>query len=435
MHQNQIERTINFYRSPKAERASGDATLNPYLRSGVTLDTLQIIFKIAERCNLACPYCYYFYAGDDSAATRPPVFKVSQLDPIVAFLAEGVKSLSIQTLSIVFHGGEPMLMKPAEFQSLCSELRARLGDIAKLQFGMQTNGTLISEPWLEVLHAQEVSLGISIDGPAKYHDLYRYDHAGRGSHSEILASVELAKRFYRDRNTNLPVGTISVMGHAVPVEEVYDHIVREVGLKSLGFLLPDRSHDRPFEGGGESALTYGRQLAQLFDCWLGDDSDTSVREIREVLRHFQLLKENGHDENYNGLMAQASVDRYRVANQILVIQSDGSISVDDSLIPALKWRSQLPRATVRDVTLLEYPSSDFYTELFVAMTNLPAQCQSCRWKRICRGGALENRFSEANGFDNPSVYCEGLQYYFGHVEQRLKEGGYPEEQIEAQLKS
>ena len=30
------------------------------------LNTLEVILKITERCNLNCDYCYFFNAGDDS---------------------------------------------------------------------------------------------------------------------------------------------------------------------------------------------------------------------------------------------------------------------------------------------------------------------------------------------------------------------------------
>ncbi|HEV2739171.1 MAG TPA: hypothetical protein VGU66_11380, partial [Candidatus Elarobacter sp.] len=34
-------------------------------------DFLSVVLKVAERCNLACPYCYFFFGGDDSYLLHP----------------------------------------------------------------------------------------------------------------------------------------------------------------------------------------------------------------------------------------------------------------------------------------------------------------------------------------------------------------------------
>jgi uncharacterized protein len=35
--------------------------------------------------------------------------------------------------------------------------------------------------------------------------------------------------------------------------------------------------------------------------------------------------------------------------------------------------------------------------------------------RVCGGGYLPHRFSKANGFDNPSVYCADLLKLIEHI--------------------
>jgi len=36
-----------------------------------SIEALQVVYKVAERCNINCTYCYYFNMGEDTALTRP----------------------------------------------------------------------------------------------------------------------------------------------------------------------------------------------------------------------------------------------------------------------------------------------------------------------------------------------------------------------------
>jgi len=45
-------------------------------------------------------------------------------------------------------------------------------------------------------------------------------------------------------------------------------------------------------------------------------------------------------------------------------------------------------------------------------------CQACDLVRVCGGGYLPHRYSAANGFANPSVYCADLQHVIQHIQHR-----------------
>ena len=44
-----------------------------------------------------------------------------------------------------------------------------------------------------------------------------------------------------------------------------------------------------------------------------------------------------------------------------------------------------------------------------------------------------NRYASGNGFDNPSVYCEGLDKFYTHVLRHLALHGEPLDKIGADL--
>lgn len=59
---------------------------------------------------------------------------------------------------------------------------------------MQTNGTLINNDWVDIFEEYKIGVGISIDGPKEFHDVYRVDHEGKGTYDKINKSMELLKR-------------------------------------------------------------------------------------------------------------------------------------------------------------------------------------------------------------------------------------------------
>ncbi|MFC4161293.1 radical SAM protein [Chitinimonas lacunae] len=382
---------------------------------------VQVIFKTVERCNLACTYCYYYFHGDDSANGRPAVVSRELFPAIVDFIATGARDLGLEEMDIIFHGGEPTLQKPRDFAYLCDLIRERIDPVCPVSLGMQTNAVHLSDEWLDCLRRYGVGVGISLDGPAEYHDRFRLDRKGRGSHAQVEANLRRLQAA-RQQGELPSVGCISVVNSAFSARRIFDYLTDEMGLSALGFLLPDRSWDTPFDN-GDSALAYGEFLKELFDAWLLRQ-DVRVRELNDLLDFLQLRRNED-------MPRPPEPDSVR--NQILVIQSDGTISVDDSLIPTLEWRHKFPSPHISQTSMRDFFSLPGFAEIAQARHTLPQGCSDCVWKKPCHGGSLENRYSRESGFDNPSVYCDGLKSFYRHVADTLIDNGYPRELMAQKL--
>ncbi|HET7843222.1 MAG TPA: radical SAM protein [Xanthomonadales bacterium] len=394
----------------------------------MTAKHLQVVVKTAERCNLACTYCYYFFAGDERYRERPAIIPQDTVRALAEYLVAGCVDLGIPKLAIAFHGGEPMLQKPRQFDETCAAFRAAAEGRVELAFSMQTNGTLVSDRWLELLHRHGVAVGVSIDGTREQHDAQRVDHRGRGSFDRVVDGI---RRLQASNKADSTVGPaiIGVLDHRYDQGETYRFLRRELDIRRMSFLLPDVSHDHEMPNGG-TALDYGRALCQLFDAWAEeDDPDISVRVLDEFIGRIG--------------SARAVVPLHRDRDgtthlnyQILVAHSDGTVALNDSYTPALDWLKAAPVAKVDDGTplraFLDHPVFDAVDD---AMLALPAACRGCEFRGVCRGGEIENRYSRANGFDNPSVYCEGLKLYYRHVLDWLVANGYPAERVAARLET
>src|SRR4051812_39548977 len=106
-----------------------------------------VLLKLASRCNLDCNYCYVYRMGDDGWRGQPKRMTVETVT-IVAHQLAKLASAQERNFSVVFHGGEPLLVGPTHLSKISRTLRAALPIGCSLS--VQTNGLLLSD---EVLAA------------------------------------------------------------------------------------------------------------------------------------------------------------------------------------------------------------------------------------------------------------------------------------------
>lgn len=103
---------------------------------------------------------------------------------------------------------------------------------------MQTNATLVTQQWINLLNKYHINIGVSIDGTKDYHDKYRIDHRGNGSYAAVTRGIKLLQG-----SLNSEPGCLTVINPDCDGKVVYDHLVKDLGFRSLDFLLPDNTHD------------------------------------------------------------------------------------------------------------------------------------------------------------------------------------------------
>ncbi len=397
----------------------------------MTIDRLQVVFKVVERCNINCDYCYYFNMGDQSAQDRPPVIQPHTAGKIADWLARGCADLGIPHVSLAFHGGEPMMLKPRNFDLICKIMTDRLAGQVNLTINLQTNGTILTPEWIEILSRHRVHLGFSIDGDRAAHDRHRLDHRGRSTFDATARNLRTILDHAATDSPWLGGATISVLDAANDAAAVFDYLAG-LGVRRMSFLLPDRSHNTPFAGGHDSALAYGQALFDIFRAWLvRDDPDLRVRYISELLRHLQLAPDTNQDSPQFAKDSGGPDHR----TQIIIVHSDGTVGVNDSYIPALEWFQHTPEHKIDTTTLRGFLSDPIFPEIEAAIADLAPPCQTCTWRTLCKGGDLENRYAAGTGFANPSVYCEGLKFFYENATALLVENGYPRRYLDMALAS
>lgn len=357
-----------------------------------------IVLKLAGRCNLNCSYCYVYNREDRTFLERPKLIRDETFDAVLRRIGEYCDRHRSR-MRITFHGGEPMLVGAERLDRLAARAREVLG--ARLgHLSMQTNATLIDDRWIEVFERRDIGVGVSLDGPPEIHDACRVDHQGRGSYARTVRGIR------RLRAAGREPGILCVVNPAVSGVETYRHF-RQLGIRSMSFLLPDVSHDTKLRYyGGLGRAPVADYLIPIFDAWFDeDDPKVKVRLFRDLL--MRIFGGHGSTDTFgNPKMGY------------LVVETDGSIEALDAL------RACEHGIAKSGLNVREHGFDDLAKGLKLAhravSEGIPlcATCRGCRLREVCGGGYLPHRYARHNGFDNPSVWCADIKLLIDHMRER-----------------
>ncbi|MBV9156241.1 MAG: radical SAM protein, partial [Acidobacteriaceae bacterium] len=205
------------------------------------IQDLNIVFKISERCNLKCDYCYFFFAGDETWKKHPPLVSRQVIEDLGAFAARAARDFEIKIITLIFHGGEPLLMSKPRFADMCETLRGHESGF-EFKFALQTNGVLVDDGWIDLFDRYKIGVGVSLDGPPVVNDLHRLDLKGRSSYDRTVAGLRrLQEAAAQGRISG--TGLLSVINPFADGAKVYRHFVHDLGVTHLNFLTPDYNWD------------------------------------------------------------------------------------------------------------------------------------------------------------------------------------------------
>lgn len=360
--------------------------------------SLEVILKVAERCNLNCTYCYFFNRGDRSFENNPALMRESLGPSIGRFVSDGATALGVRAVQFYIHGGEPLLCPAPRLESIVGAIRREMAPEIVMNVALQTNGVLIDNEWLDVFARQDWAVSVSLDGPAYIHDRQRLGHKEEPSYDAAARGYLALKRAFEDGRLRHDPGVLAVIDPAASGAEVYRHFRIKLGAKLMDFLLPDFSHD---DCPTEMPDAVGRYLEEVFDEWITEDNpDVDVRLLSTALR----LKMG----RSGGLMGFGSGPPQSLA---VTISSAGVVQVDDTLRP-LRRHLSVPELTVESITLADFLHDRGVAEIMAAQERVPPACSQCRHRDACGGGPLQNRFSQADMFERPSSMCSANMRLF-----------------------
>lgn len=230
-----------------------------------------IIFRTTSACNLNCTYCYdklnkLDYNNEDA------YFK-ENIGNILKYINNILVNKN-ETSKIIFHGGEPLLIKPNTYRILLDGI---LKENPNIKFSIQTNGTLINKEFIELFKKYKINVGVSLDGCNEEQNHCRVYRNGKNSFYKVLSNI---KYLQENRVRTGVIMTVSkeCIGHE---EELYNFIADN----KLNCNI------RPAFGDNKEIVMnnneYYNFFTKMFKLWLDDtESRVKLNQITEIYEEF-----------------------------------------------------------------------------------------------------------------------------------------------------
>jgi uncharacterized protein len=182
---------------------------------------------------------------------------------------------------------------------------------------------------------------------------------------------------------------------------LYRHF-RSLGTTVMDFVLPTEANwDHP-PASFTSPAPYADYLIPVFDEWWNENHpDVRIAFFDSLLR--LMVGSHVHSDSL-GADPLTTV----------VVDCNGSIRPVDSLRRngAGARPAELNVASHSIESIFQQPT---FQKALAGQESLCQTCRKCEIRDVCGGGYLPSRFSQWNGFDNPSVYCADLIKFVRHV--------------------
>ena len=309
-----------------------------------------------------------------------------------------------------WHGGEA-LMRPLHFYKKVVSLQKKYARGRQIDNCIQTNGTLLNDEWCQFFRDNRWLVGVSIDGPERFHDRYRRNIKGKPSFSKVMKGIELLNRYGVEWNA---LAVVNDFNGDHPLEFYrffkdircryiqFTPIVERIMPHSDGRHLacPADNDNLPLAPFSVKPKQWGDFLCAIFDEWVYYDVGQYFIQL------FDSTLANWVGEQ-PGVCTMA-----RTCGHAGVMEYNGDVyTCDHFVFPEYKL------GNIRENTLIEMMYSEREQSFGDAkMNSLPCQCLECQYLFACNGECPKNRFAHtSDGQPGLNYLCEGYHQFFEHV--------------------
>jgi uncharacterized protein len=291
-----------------------------------------------------------------------------------------------------------MTLSPTYYDEMFSLIQRLNKSRIGIRQNIQTNGTLISDVWCDLIKKWDVDVGVSVDGPARFHDLRRRYRNGVGSFAKTYAGMQLL------RARDIPFHVISVLSLASleHPDEMFDFYKQEAIERVCFNIEENQSFHTTSELVGSPKFDdlLRNFMSRFFELCILHGTEMSVREFNHALR---AIREYGqpHRSHQNEPFGIISVDW------------QGNLS---TFSPELLSATH---PTYGSFVLGNLLKDDFATiakrvddcKVYADIKAGRRKCRTeCEYYNVCGGGAPANKIYE-NGSANSTVtaHCRAYQ--------------------------
>ena len=350
------------------------------------------------KCNLACDYCFFLkkerlYPGSQ--------FRMAD-DILESFISQYLESQPRGEVNFIWQGGEPTLMGLSFFMKALEFQRKYKRSDQTVMNSFQTNGILLDDDWGRFMADNHFLVGLSMDGPPVYHNLYRKSKNLEGSHSLVMRGLEILKKYQVDTNILTCISQANVKD---PIG-TYRYFRDELQIKYVQFIpIVERENIAGNQKGRElssrsiSGNEFGAFLISLYDEWIHKD----VGNIFVQLFESTIGRYLGY---------QPSICIFsETCGDCLALEHNGDLYSCDHFVEPSFLLGNIKGSNLKSLVTGSKELSFGQAK----KDRLPLKCRQCDVLALCNGDCIKNRLLPDRKGDFPiSHLCEGYRSFFRH---------------------
>jgi uncharacterized protein len=297
---------------------------------------------------------------------------------IANLVAEAISNTK-HHISIIWHGGEPLVCGSKHFKSLLNPFE-KLRKIGLVTHLIQTNATLINDEFIKIFKEYEVEIGVSIDGP-EWANSQRVNWNNSSSFDKLIQGINLLKV------NKVPFGAIAVVNNLniTKAREIYDFFSK-LGCHSLAINIEEQEGVNLNSPQVNNDIVYSF-WKNLFQVW----SENPTLNIREFSRGLSWIK---------AILNKSSAikDEYPVDYfPSIAFNGDVVLLSPELLDTKSKKYNNFIVGNIKDNNLSDIVHNSKNINYIRDFENGLEKCKNiCEYYSFCRGGQASNKFFELN---------------------------------------
>ncbi len=359
---------------------------------------LTLILKGTNACNLRCAYCSLGEKEQFSLMSEKKM-----LDALMWF-AQYAKQRKESAINIIFHGGEPMLISPKQYRVCMDKLLEVYADL-EIGFHIQTNGTILTEEYLQLIKEYDIKVGVSLDGPAYIHDMQRKTIQQQKTYEMIWKNILDMKKQGILLSALMVLTKATVNADLSYLEEL---CAMDIPLKINPLLQVGEAKNHT-----ELALElgdYSKYLIHVYEYLLQNDLHIHISPIEEI---------------FQGILSdstpQGCIFNTECSKHFLCINQNGDIYPCGRFADTVSYKLGTIETGIEE--------QEQYKNLLEWRKNsLLGKCKNCNYLKYCHGGCsayLETQESAILCKEYQHIFSyfsgEGLKKYKSYLLQKKKE--------------
>jgi uncharacterized protein len=318
-------------------------------------------------------------------------------DILEEYIVQHIIASTETIINFSWHGGEPLLAG-IDFYKKVLDFQAVHRPEGKIIInGIQTNGTLINDKWSRFFADHQFIIGISIDGPAEFHNIHRKYNDESDTWHKVIRGFQLLKEHHI-----VPEVLCVVNSGNVKHPLVIYNFFRQLGVKYITFLPLVEADSHQSGGVSQDSVPseeYGHFLTKIFDEWVENDiGDIKIQIFEEAAR-------TAFNQEHTLCIFKVNCGGVPVVEHNGDFYSCDHFADKDHLL-----------GNIRNHSLTYFLDSERQKTFGLAKSiSLPAYCIECEVRSMCNGECPKNRFlMTPNGESGLNFLCKGYKYFFNH---------------------